>query len=490
MAAVFPLDTSKPWAFNGVTYEYDAGEDRWYVVSSAASEEVVDELSQLENRVESTENETHNNTDRIEDLENASTPDGVSQEYVDDGLALKVDKSDYDNDYQAVLDGFELKLDKDDYEADKQVLQDALDDKVEASDLATKVSKDGDTMTGRLLIERPRTGANSNSFIIKGRVDGVDGSILFKDYQRQSSNLSNDYIEYYGDVVGDNSIINRGYANTNYLKLSGGTLTGNLSGQLIKSTRDTGYAFEVKPNDSETLAYIHTSGKIKTPFLLVASELVPDTRSFEVRGELADGTEDSANFFYSYTNVAGSADAVNYNGKTSSDKNIQTKESVESLIANSGVSAVPTGSIMIWLNSSPPSGWFKLHGGSFDINAYPQLHAYLSNTGDYSSGTLPDWSGHYPGEYGGHLTENLNTKVTQRTAQPNGGPPQSSSDTIPTGNTRTFAASGGTNAYSNGQSRVTIDNGWDNKTRPDTVVVHYIIKHDQRRSYNRQEGIF
>ncbi len=160
MAAVFPLDTSKPWVFNGVTYEFDASEDRWYVVSSAVSEEVVDELSQLENRVESTENKTHENTDRIEDLENAPAPDGVSQEYVDDGLALKVDKSDYDSDYQAVLDG----------------------------------------------------------------------------------------------------------------------------------------------------------------------------------------------------------------------------------------SAVPVGSIMIWLNSTPPSGWFKLQGGSFDINTYPQLHAYLSNTSNYTSGTLPAWT--------------------------------------------------------------------------------------------------
>ena len=34
MAAVFPLDTTKPWTFNGVTYEYDATEDRWFVIST------------------------------------------------------------------------------------------------------------------------------------------------------------------------------------------------------------------------------------------------------------------------------------------------------------------------------------------------------------------------------------------------------------------------------------------------------------------------
>ncbi|MGB1039233.1 MAG: hypothetical protein ACPGYY_11365, partial [Bacteroidia bacterium] len=48
MAAVFPLDTSKPWTFNGVTYEYDASEDRWYVVSTNKVDQVDETLEQLE----------------------------------------------------------------------------------------------------------------------------------------------------------------------------------------------------------------------------------------------------------------------------------------------------------------------------------------------------------------------------------------------------------------------------------------------------------
>ena len=43
MAAVFPLDTTKPWTFNGVTYEYDATEDRWFVVSTNTRLMLVDE---------------------------------------------------------------------------------------------------------------------------------------------------------------------------------------------------------------------------------------------------------------------------------------------------------------------------------------------------------------------------------------------------------------------------------------------------------------
>ena len=52
MAAVFPLDTTKPWIFNGVTYEYDASEDRWYVVSTTATDQVVDSISDNKSQID------------------------------------------------------------------------------------------------------------------------------------------------------------------------------------------------------------------------------------------------------------------------------------------------------------------------------------------------------------------------------------------------------------------------------------------------------
>ena len=76
-----------------------------------------------------------------------------------------------------------------------------------------------------------------------------------------------------------------------------------------------------------------------------------------------------------------------------------------------------------------------------------------------------------------HLTHNLGSKQGYKTGQPSSGAPRSSNN-IPNGATRTFAATGNTNAYSAGASKVTIDENWDNTTRPKTVVVHYIIKHD------------
>ena len=47
MAAIFPLDTSQPWTFNGVTYQYDAAEDRWFVISTNKTDFVDDSLEAL-----------------------------------------------------------------------------------------------------------------------------------------------------------------------------------------------------------------------------------------------------------------------------------------------------------------------------------------------------------------------------------------------------------------------------------------------------------
>ena len=156
-----------------------------------------------------------------------------------------------------------------------------------------------------------------------------------------------------------------------------------------------------------------------------------------------------------------------------------TEEYVDDQIAAiPAPSGVPVGCIMIWMNSAAPDGWLKLHGASFDVNEYPELDAYLQGTHGYTSGRLPDWSGHYPGEYGDHLQESnpaLGKKVGHMTAMPAGEAPYHPNP-IPNGNTRTFNATGGTNAYSDGKARPAITEGWDETTRPKTVIVHYIIK--------------
>ena len=78
---------------------------------------------------------------------------------------------------------------------------------VDASNL---VHKTGDIMTGKLEINKPRTDSNTNSFVIKGRIKNKENQVLLKDYRRkQSTENKDDYMEYFGSSLTDNSIANR-----------------------------------------------------------------------------------------------------------------------------------------------------------------------------------------------------------------------------------------------------------------------------------------
>ena len=99
----------------------------------------------------------------------------------------------------------------------------------------------------------------------------------------------------------------------------------------------------------------------------------------------------------------------------------------------------------------------------------------------YVSGKTPDFRGYYPGGAGagpaGLTPDKAGYTHAAKTGQPSGGPPSSSGEK-PSGATRTFASTGNTNAYSAGLSKTVIDEGWDAVTRPPTLAVNFIIKHD------------
>ena len=244
-----------------------------------------------------------------------------------------------------------------------------------------------------------------------------------------------------------------------HLRLSGGTLTSSVG---FKRGSKDNIQFKITPNDGDNYA---------------------TNISSLYGGQLRFRTSDSTEGAHIGSHIildpnSGNPQTKIYKVVTPTENDhAANKQYVDEKVASSG-GGVPVGSIMIWMNSTVPAGWFKLQGGSFDVNTYPQLHAYLQNTSGYSSGRLPNWSGYYPGEYGDHLTHNLGSKQGYKTGIPSTGGPRSSSGEIPTGATRTFNATGGTNAYSNGKGKVVIDENWDSTTRPKTVVVHYIIKHD------------
>ncbi len=146
---------------------------------------------------------------------------------------------------------------------------------------------------------------------------------------------------------------------------------------------------------------------------------------------------------------------------------------------SSSAGGVPVGSIMMWVNAIAPDGWFKLKGGTFDITEYPLLHSYLeiSVGSGYTSGKLPDWRGHYPAQLGDHLNGDVGIKLPQRTAAPSGGFPHSSSN-FNNGEDKTANKAGGGDFAGIRKGQVSINSGWDSVTRPKTVAVHFIIKHD------------
>ena len=91
MAAVFPLDTSAPWVFNGVTYKYDATEDRWFVVSTTATDSVVNSLGELENKIDVTNTVIDQEIENRTVLLNAAANKNNTQDASLDELSGRID---------------------------------------------------------------------------------------------------------------------------------------------------------------------------------------------------------------------------------------------------------------------------------------------------------------------------------------------------------------------------------------------------------------
>ena len=242
-----------------------------------------------------------------------------------------------------------------------------------------------------------------------------------------------------------------------YFKKSGGTITGSLN---INKGNKPNPQFRITPNGGDNYAtniYAMSNGEMR------------------FRSSHTDSEEHHVGSHIVMQANDGAPTTKIYHVPEPNQPHMATsKEYVDNKVASVG-GGVPVGCIMIWMNSDAPEGWLKLQGGSFDVNEYPELHAYLQGTSGYTSGKLPDWSGHYPGEYGDHISDSLGKKVGHMTARPAGEAPYHP-NAIPNGNTRTANGAGNTNFYSDGKARPAITEGWDSTTRPKTVIVHHIIR--------------
>ena len=106
----------------------------------------------------------------------------------------------------------------------------------------------GGNMTGELTINRP---AGNRALTVK------------KDGEWQLKIWADGTIETKKTGFTDVQFVTRGFTDSQYLKLTGGELTGNLINALYKTTRNTGYAFQCRPDNGDTSIFIHTSGHIE-----------------------------------------------------------------------------------------------------------------------------------------------------------------------------------------------------------------------------------
>ena len=304
-----------------------------------------------------------------------------------------------------------------------------------------RVKKTGDTMSGHLKVTRP--GATTSEYVLSVEAPHLEDGKQVAFRVTGNGKVKAGHDTGHAFMAGDaNDVITKQYIDEKVVRTSGT--------QSLNSAK-----WKIQQPDS---------GGVNRNYIEIENQ---NMKLFHVQ-DCTDGADAwAANKGYVDSKVATSVDGL------------ATEQYVDDAVAAipAPTGGVPVGSIMIWMNSSAPDGWFKLQGGSFDVNRYPQLHAYLQGTSGYSSGRLPSWGGHYPGEYGDHINQSLGSKQDYKTGKPQAGTPRSA-NSIPNGHTRSFNGAGGTHAYSDGASRVEISENWDTVTRPKTVVVHYIIKHD------------
>jgi hypothetical protein len=390
-----------------------------------------------------------------------------------------------------------------------------------------RLSKTGGTVTGE--VEFARSGNDqSGNLIIKGW-DGSGTANILSVFH--NSGTVPDAINYFGRTNSSSNLQNKSSVQalidtsvSGYLPLTGGTVTGATSFTnnvtTTKSLTNTSGTAILNKIESDVITFNGTAPKIHAyagtanlsnraglvinvnadgPLAISSSSSYkPAVKIFGYDGASSDSRKHSLTI-----NARGEIiQESEYTTKANSTSNhFITKSVIEEMISEavSSVSAgstFPVGSIIGWLATSAPSGWAKLQGGSLTRSSYPAFASWVSTYSpvgfslDSTRIYLPSWSGRYLGEWGGHLNAQLGTKKSYTTARPT-----TAFTTNTTGaHTHTYGNSGqyggGTtksaydarnsnNSYetsSNGSHSHSITGGGDGQTRPDTVVVHWIIK--------------
>ena len=130
-----------------------------------------------------------------------------------------------------------------------------------------------------------------------------------------------------------------------------------VSNSLIKTTRDSGFAFEVKPEDSQTRGSWSTTGRIDISLASPSNAAIRTIGSINVKksGEAIDG----ANIF------SAGKDRVTYDGPQDQDTCLATKKYVDD---NAG------GGVEVYNGPNPPSGKDR---GTMLLSSNNVLYIYM-----------------------------------------------------------------------------------------------------------------
>ena len=148
---------------------------------------------------------------------------------------------------------------------------------------------------------------------------------------------------------------------------------------------------------------------------------VADSEPFIIKGKQGNsGTGDTLLKLC----IKDTGDQLRYYGPVSQDKEIVTKEYVDSLLAGLDLSklvTIPVGAITFWASSvAIPSGWFKLDGSDFDHTVHTDLHTYLLSSHSYQEGKLPDYGSRFACQIGSVNNGSPGELISDQSKKPTG----------------------------------------------------------------------
>ena len=158
-------------------------------------------------------------------------------------------------------------------------------------------------------------------------VSGDDPSALTVTYLNGTNNFMVDETEEVYIYPQNEETASKEYVDSNFLPLTGGSLTGQLNtDSLIKSTRNTGYALQLWPDNGDSISWLHTNGTFHFGGKgTIHGDLDIESQSssgVRILGSLK--VKETGNAINQSNCFEVFGDRANYYGSTSSDENIAT----------------------------------------------------------------------------------------------------------------------------------------------------------------------